>query len=146
MLSTLKAKTIPTSTWSWKCMLASETLNHWLSIIIFQSRFTNSVISRYKSSLTWCLCTHIFWLLITFFDVQNKPFFAHFLCWMKRMMLYMGNKFVRYIFILFPSVSRQLISEKMLYWMCRKTFSELENKVDYTDWIIFGFENKSKIL
>ena len=58
----------------------------------------------------------------------------------------MGNKFVRYIFILFPSVSRQLISEKMLYWMCRKTFSELENKVDYTDWIIFGFENKSKIL
>ena len=52
----------------------------------------------------------------------------------------MGNKFVRYIFILFPSVSRQLISEKMLYWMRRQTFSELENKVDYNDWI------KSKIL
>ena len=59
----------------------------------------------------------------------------------------MGNKFVRYIFILFPSVSRQLISEKMLYWMCRKTFGRLKNKVDYNDWIIFEFENiKSKIL
>ena len=48
----------------------------------------------------------------------------------------MGNKFVRYIFILFPSVSRQLISEKMLYWMHRKTFRKLENRIDYKDWII----------
>ena len=46
----------------------------------------------------------------------------------------MGNKFVRYIFILFPSVSMQLISEKMLYWMRRKTFSKLENKVDFNDY------------